>query len=101
MATAHTNFYDPTAAAIARNVATAQNEAMVANVVATGQSNMAALERGVIKDNTLLPGEWYGGQLHFAPPETDASGPKTYRITIQVGSDLHEIEVAQGGAATS
>jgi hypothetical protein len=29
----------------------------------------------VIKDNTLLPGEWYGGQLHLAAP-TDQDGLK-------------------------
>jgi hypothetical protein len=73
---------------------------MIGNAVATGQANMAALEQTVMKDNTLLPGEWYGGQLHFAPPEADASGLKTYRITIPIGSELHEIEVSQG-AATS
>jgi hypothetical protein len=73
---------------------------LIANAVATGQANMAALEKGVIKDNTLLPGEWYGGQLHFAPPESDASGPKTYRITIPIAADVHEIEVSQG-AVTS
>lgn len=27
---------------------------------------MAALEQSVIKDNTLMLGEWYGGQLHQA-----------------------------------
>ena len=93
-------FDDPTAAAIAQGNASAQNDAMIASAVATGQANMAALEKGVIKDNTLLPGEWYGGQLHFAPPESDSSGPKTYRITIPIGADVHEIEVSQG-AVTS
>src|SRR3954452_8433581 len=91
---------DPTAAAIAQGNASAQNDAMIASAVATGQANMAALEKGVIKDNTLLPGEWYGGQLHFAPPESDTSGPKTYRIIIPIGADVHEIEVSQG-AVTS
>jgi hypothetical protein len=56
-------FYSPTAAAIAQNNAAMQNEAMFAATVETGQRNMAALEQSVIKDNTLMPGEWYGGQL--------------------------------------
>jgi hypothetical protein len=54
-------FYSPTAAVIAQNNAAAQNEAMIAATVETGQRNMAALEQSVIKDNTLMPGEWYGG----------------------------------------
>ena len=42
---------------------------------------MAALEQTVLKDNTLLPGEWYGGQLHL--------------FALMVGPDRHEIEIAQ------
>jgi hypothetical protein len=93
-------FYSPTAAAIAQNNAAVQNEAMFAATVETGQRNMAALEQSVIKDNTLMPGEWYGGQLHLAPPTDQGAGPKTYSIVIKVGSDLHVIEVAQGPAGS-
>jgi hypothetical protein len=93
-------FYSPTAAVIAQNNAAAQNEAMFAATVETGQRNMAALEQSVIKDNTLMPGEWYGGQLHLAPPTDQAGGQKTYTIVITVGSDRHVIDVAQGPAGT-
>lgn len=88
------------ASAVAQNNAAAENDAMVSNAVVAGQANMAALEQTVMKDNTLLPGEWYGGQLHFAPPEADAGGAKTYKITIPVGADVHEVEVTQGAATT-
>jgi hypothetical protein len=91
-------FYSPTAAAIAQNNAAAQNEAMIATTVEAGQRNMAVLEQSVIKDNTLMPGEWYGGQLHLAPPTDQVSGPKTYTIVITVGQDRHVIEVSQGPA---
>lgn len=92
-------FYSPTAAAIAQSNATAQNETMIAAAVETGQRNMAVLEQSVIKDNTLMPGEWYGGQLHLAPPvAADGGGPKTYTIVISVGSDRHVIDIAQGPA---
>ena len=89
-------FYSPTAAAIAQNNATFQNEAMIAATVETGQRNMAVLEQSVIKDNTLMPGEWYGGQLHLAPPTDQAGGQKSYTIVITVGSDRHVVEVSQG-----
>ncbi|WP_156042075.1 hypothetical protein [Bradyrhizobium sp. URHD0069] len=88
-------FYSPTAAVIAQNNAAVQNEAMIAATVENGQRNMAALEQSVIKDNTLMPGEWYGGQLHLAPPTDQAGGPKTYTIIITVGSDRHVVEVSQ------
>jgi hypothetical protein len=93
-------FYSPTAAAIAQDNAAAQNEVMFAATVERGQQNMAQLEQAVIKDNTLMPGEWYGGQLHLAPPTDQAGGQKAYTIVITVGSDRHVIEVAQGPAGT-
>lgn len=93
-------FYSPTANAIAQNNAAAQNEAMFAATIERGQQNMAQLEQAVIKDNTLMPGEWYGGQLHIAPPTEQSSGQKLYSIVVMVGSDRHVIEVAQGVAGT-
>jgi hypothetical protein len=91
-------FYSPTAAAIAQGNAAAQNDAMIAATVETGQRNMAALEQSVIKDNTLMSSEWYGGQLHLAPPTDQAGGAKTYTIVITVGADRHVIDIAQGPA---
>ncbi|TWB89930.1 hypothetical protein FBZ93_11542 [Bradyrhizobium macuxiense] len=91
-------FYSPTAAAIAQGNASAQNEAMIATTVETGQRNMTALEQSVIKDNTLMSGEWYGGQLHLAPPTDQGGGAKTYTIVITVGADRHVIDIAQGPA---
>lgn len=91
-------FYSPTAAAIAQNNAAIQNEAMLAATVESGQRNMAALEQTVIKDNTLMPGEWYGGQLHIAPPTDQGGSVKTYTIVITVGQDRHVVDISQGPA---
>ncbi len=85
--------YDPTAAAIAQAQAAAQNDAMIANTIERGRQNLDTLERSVIKDNTLLPGEWYGGQLVFDPSDGDIR--KNYQITIQVGPDTHQIDIAR------
>jgi len=91
-------FYSPTANVIAQNNAAYQNEAMISATVEAGQRNMAVLEQSVIKDNTLMPGEWYGGQLHLAPPTDQAGGQKSYTIVITVGTDRHVIDVSQGPA---
>jgi hypothetical protein len=91
-------FYSPTANVIAQNNAAYQNEAMIAATVENGQRNMAVLEQSVIKDNTLMPGEWYGGQLHVAPPTDQGGGAKTYTIVITVGTERHVIDVSQGPA---
>lgn len=96
----NTTGYSPTAAAIAQSNANAQNAELVSATIERGQANMAMLERAVIKDNTLMPGEWYGGQLHIAPLVSQ-DGAKFYTITVSVGSDRHEIQIAQGGAPSS
>src|SRR5712672_1790391 len=93
-------FYSPTAAVIAQNNAADQNEAMFAATVENGQQNMVQLEQAIIKDNTLMPGEWYGGQLHLAPPTDQGGGQKAYSIVIMVGSDRHVIEVEQAPAGS-
>ena len=92
----HTTGYSPAAAAIAQANASAQNEAMISAAIDRGQANMAGLEQGVIKDNTLLPGEWYGGQIHLQPLVSESGRAKTYQIVVMVGADRHEIDIAQG-----
>ncbi|MDO9413076.1 MAG: hypothetical protein Q7T81_10935 [Pseudolabrys sp.] len=92
----HTTGYSPTAAAIAQSNASAQNAEMINATIERGQQNLAMLEQGVIKDNTLMPGEWYGGQLHIAPLASDEGPAKNYTIAVVVGGERHEINVAQG-----
>ena len=90
--------YSPIAGAINGARADAQNASMIQDAAATGQINMAALEQNVLKDNTLMPSEWVGGQLHLEPPQSENAGPKSYVITVPVGDELHEIAVTQGSA---
>lgn len=91
-----TTGYSPTAAAIARSNADAQNAELLNATIERGRANLSMLEQSVIKDNTLLPGEWYGGQLHIQPLLSEGGRQKLYSINIQVGGEQHEIQVAQG-----
>lgn len=91
-----TTGYSPAAAAIAQSNASAENAQLIGATVAQGQANMAFLERAVLKDDTLMPAEWYGGQLHLQPPASEGGPVKRYTITVRVGPDLHEIQVTQG-----
>jgi hypothetical protein len=94
-----TTGYSPTANAIAQANASAQNEAMISATIEQGQQNLANLEHSVIKDDTVMPGEWYGGQLYLQPPSSGSNNtPKTYSIAILVGQDRHQIDVVQSAA---
>ena len=50
----------------------------------SGQRNMAALEQAVIKDNTLMPGESYGGTGR-RPPTDQAGGQNSIRSSSRSG----------------
>ncbi|MGY3610992.1 MULTISPECIES: hypothetical protein [unclassified Bradyrhizobium] len=85
-------FYSPTATAIAGGNAAAQGEAMTAATIETSQRSIAQLERAVIKDSTLMPGEWCEGQLPLA---NQGSRPKTCSIVVTAGSERRVIDVSQ------
>jgi len=92
----NTSGYSPAAAAIAQSNANTENEAMISATIERGRANLASLERGVIKDNTLMPSEWYGGQLHIQPLASESGAvTKSYQIAVNVGGDRHEISVTQ------
>lgn len=88
--------YDPTAAAVAQTNASAENSQLIGNTIAQGQAKLAYLERAVIKDDTIMPGEWYGGQLHIQPLISEGGPIKHYTISVLVGTDRHQIKITQG-----
>lgn len=89
------NYYDPGVNYMAQANAAAQNAAMIGEARVNAERNLAALENGVIKSNTMMPGEWYGGQLFFEVPAAMGEHPdlKTFLIRIRVGSDVHQFNV--------
>jgi hypothetical protein len=97
-ATYTSTYYSPAAAAVAQSNASAQNEAMIASTIETGKSNLAILEQNVLKDNTIAPREWVGGQVNFSPPNSSTAA-KHYTINVDVGGEQHQIDVVQGNGS--
>lgn len=92
----HSTLDDPTATALARTNTSIQNEAKAIRTIEAGRQNLIALERTVMKDHALSPGEWSGGQLHLeAPSRQDNSRPKKYFVSLLVGPDAHNIEITE------
>lgn len=73
-----------------------QNAEMAAGVAHVGARNLAALEAMVIKDDSVLPAETYGGRLVIQGPATGEAPLKAYTLTIPLGADTHRIQVSQG-----
>lgn len=90
------NYYDPGVNYMAQANAAAQNAAMMQNASANAEQNLSALENGVIKSHTLMPREWYGGQLFFEVPTAmgEQADLRNFLIRIRVGGDVHQFNVA-------
>lgn len=76
-----------------RSTVSAGNTAMIGGSVLNGIERLEELEKHVLKDGRVMPGQWLGGQVHVARPE--GGGQKLYTIAVMVGSDRHEFEVVQ------
>lgn len=79
-----------------QQIAAQQNADLAQAVAVQGEINLATLETTIIKDNTLMPGETYGGVLVVSPPTTsDVAQPSDYRLSITLEGDRHEFVVNQ------
>ncbi|MBL8575085.1 MAG: hypothetical protein JNM13_15530 [Hyphomicrobiaceae bacterium] len=77
-----------------QHIAARENSAMIAGASAQGQINMAALETMILKDNTLLPGESYGGVMQVqSPVRNDLAEPASLTLQINIEGEAHIFDV--------
>lgn len=86
--------YDPMRAQIAQQASANQTSANFAAISAQGEQNLAALEHNILKDNTVLPGEWYGGTVVFDPPQSTDGASTPYTLTVSFGEEEHEFQIS-------
>lgn len=87
--------YDPARAQAAQSLAAAETQADIDALRSTGERNLTALENTILKDNTVMPGEWYGGTIVLSPPLEATRGGKSYSISIRFGGEEHKFAVSQ------
>ena len=86
--------YDPARAQVAQSIAAAETREDFERVRAQGEANIYALETTILKDNTVMPGEWYGGTIVLAPPAKSEQGGKEYSIVVMFGGEEHLFAVS-------
>jgi hypothetical protein len=86
--------YDPARAQIAQSIAASETADDFAAVQAQGERNLASLEHTILKDNTVMPGEWYGGTI-FLEPAAQSHGQRNYSISVVFGGEEHVFSVSQ------
>jgi hypothetical protein len=87
--------YDPLRAQIAQQSASAQTSADFESLRIEGERNLGALQQTILKDNTVLPGEWYGGTIVLDQPAQPTTGPIEYVVSVQFAGEVHEFTVKQ------
>ena len=86
--------YDPLRAQIAQQHASARTAADFERVRADGDENLARLEMTILKDNTVMPGEWSGGTVVLAPPARAEGSAPNYSIVVALGEEEHLFNVS-------
>lgn len=87
--------YDPLRAQIAQQNANYETREDFAALRAQGEQNLSQLQNTILKDNTVMPGEWIGGTIVLDPPGYSGSAPKSYAITVDFAGEQHEFLVSQ------
>jgi hypothetical protein len=87
--------YDPYRAQLAGQAAQDRAAADFASLRADGEANLARLNTTILKNHTVMPGEWYGGVIVLAVPPKDQAGAAEYTISIPFDGEIHEFKVRQ------
>ena len=87
--------YDSGRAFAAQQYANAQTAANFAVIQAQGRQALDQLQTSVLKDNTILPGEWVGGIVVLDAPAKAGNGTATYRIDVRLTDEVHSFVVSQ------
>lgn len=86
--------YDSGRAYAAQQMASAQTAANFAAIQANGQQALDELQNAVLKDNTVMPGEWVGGIVVLDAP-AEANGAANYSIDVRINGEIHTFAVNQ------
>lgn len=86
--------YDPLRAQVAQNMASAQTANDFDRIQAQGEANLGMLQQTILKDNTVLPGEWYGGTVVLDPPAQNDKGASNFEILVPFAGEEHVFNVA-------
>src|SRR5262245_4013182 len=86
--------YDSGRSYAAQQMASAQTAANFAAIQVNGQQALDELQNSILKDNTVMPGEWIGGVVILDSP-IGANGAANYSIDVQISGEIHTFAVNQ------
>lgn len=90
--------YNPGLAQSAINANNDRTLDSMAAIEAGAENALANLKATILKDHTLMPGEWHGGVIVLDPPEMGEEGTE-YQITLRFDGEEHVFTVNQRGGS--
>lgn len=87
--------YNPALAQIAMNQNADRTAYDMASIQAQAQGKLQELQGTILKDHTVMPGEWHGGVIVFDDPPKSTAGAAEYQITVRFDGEEHVFNVAQ------
>jgi len=87
--------YDAGRAYAAQSINNAETAENFAAIQAQGQQRLGELQNNILKDNTVLPGEWIGGIVVLDRPAKGADDVARYEIDVRFGDEVHSFTVNQ------
>lgn len=93
--------YNPALAQAAANANAQNTAANMSMIEGQAQRMLSQLQATIIKDHTLMPGEWHGGVIVLGVPEKQTSGVADYVITLTFDGEEHSFNVNQHRRAQS
>lgn len=87
--------YNPAAAQVAAQANIDRTAVTMATIDAQASDALARLQGEVIKDHTLMPGEWHGGLVVLDNPTRTEAGVAEYEISITFDGEQHTFNVVQ------
>lgn len=88
--------YDSSRAQAAQRAASTETQYEMRQVAEEGERNLAMLESTLLSDNTVMPGEWYGGVIVLERLPAGNGAPKRCTVIVEFAGEEHAFEVAYG-----
>ncbi len=86
--------HDPLRAQIARQAAHEQSRAAQEEQRIQGEQNLSRLEQTIMKDNTVMVGEWVGGSIVLDQPDRTGKDTSDYSITVEFDGERHSFDIS-------
>lgn len=87
--------YNPALAQMAADENADRMADNVAGIQASGDAQLSMLQGTILKDHTLMPGEWHGGVIVLDVPEKDSANRAEYVIDVRIEGETHTFQVTQ------